>query len=316
MGIFNFLKNISDKSIIDLSDLKFISDDHIRYEHGIDVSGHNNDCWRGIRVQNNISGGNGYTVTIYNLDGNHPVWGNNIQMAPKQMKIVEQTRSCIKLKGYGRDSLGSSFGDYGLTLHLVGETLNKVTLHMYDRNIDILYFKASSTKSSSQSVTGKDIEVEFFKGVDAINRDDANAAIIHFKNTLTLLYNSGINNDEWESSCCFNLAEALKNLKKYNEAIIYYGKAIEKKKSNEEAYISLAECYFLMETREGLSNVILALEACTSLFPNNETAHYNKGIAYYELGEMKKACESFERSLDLGNDDALIYVNALKRFSN
>jgi hypothetical protein len=35
--------------------------------------------------------GAGVSVTMYNLDGNHPVWQNNVQMAPKQMKVMEQT---------------------------------------------------------------------------------------------------------------------------------------------------------------------------------------------------------------------------------
>ena len=40
------------------------------------------------RYQKNIQGEEGYTVTMYNLDGVHPLWKNNVQMAPKRMKIV------------------------------------------------------------------------------------------------------------------------------------------------------------------------------------------------------------------------------------
>lgn len=154
MGLFDFLNGKSDNQSIDLSDIKFISNDHVRYQNGKDVSGHNSDCWRGIRVQNNISGGQGYTVTIYNLDGNHPVWGNNIQMAPKQMKIVEQTNIFLKLRGFGYDPMGNSFADHGLTLNLNNKVIEKMTLHMYDRNIDIVYFKANYNESQqNQSAT-------------------------------------------------------------------------------------------------------------------------------------------------------------------
>jgi hypothetical protein len=34
MGIFDFLKPNSDKPSIDLTDLKFLSDDHTRFENG------------------------------------------------------------------------------------------------------------------------------------------------------------------------------------------------------------------------------------------------------------------------------------------
>lgn len=151
MGLLDFLKSGSDKPSIDLSDLKFISDDHIRFENGRDVSGHNKDCWRGIRVQTNISGGQGYTVTMYNLDGNHSLWGNNIQMAPKQMKIIEQNNSLIILKGYGNDQMGASFADYGLSLNLNNRIVQKATLHMFDRNVDIVYFNANNNNQEAQS---------------------------------------------------------------------------------------------------------------------------------------------------------------------
>src|ERR1035437_4120745 len=108
MELFDFLKTGSDQPNLDLSDFKFVSNDHIRYENGKDVSGHNYDCWRGIRIQKNISGGQGYTVTIYNLDSNHSVWGNNTSMAPKQMKILEKSTSKILLIGFGNDPMGNS----------------------------------------------------------------------------------------------------------------------------------------------------------------------------------------------------------------
>jgi hypothetical protein len=156
MGLFDFFKTGMGQKDINLSDFKYISNDHIRYQNGKDVSGHNYNCWRGIRVQNNISGGQGYTVTVYNLDGNHSVWGSNIQMAPKQMKIIEQNRAIIKLKGYGSDQMGASFADYGLTLELDNGTIRQVALHMHDRNIDIVYIKAENEKTQqNQSTSSK-----------------------------------------------------------------------------------------------------------------------------------------------------------------
>jgi hypothetical protein len=88
---------------------------------------------------NAISGGEGVTVTMYNLDGNHPVWQNNVQMAPKQMKVIEQTNDKIVLRGYGHDAMGASFADYGLTIKLKNGELENCILHMHDRGVDIEY---------------------------------------------------------------------------------------------------------------------------------------------------------------------------------
>lgn len=103
----------------------FDSSDHIRYQNGINVSGHNYNCHRRIVVKRNIQGEEGYTVAIYNLDGPHPLWKNNIQMAPKQMKITSANNCVIELRGFGYDkfalSLGApkeaaSFSNYGIDL--------------------------------------------------------------------------------------------------------------------------------------------------------------------------------------------------------
>lgn len=121
--------------------VKFDSSDHIRYANGIDVSGHNYDCNRQIEIQKNIEGGEGYTVTIYNLDGTHPLWGNNVQMAPKQMRIININGNIVSLRGYGYDKLGNSFSDYAIDLFFDGAKLTKAVLKMLDRNIELEYLK-------------------------------------------------------------------------------------------------------------------------------------------------------------------------------
>ena len=128
--------------MVNLSDYKFVSDDHVRIQNGQKSDKNNKGAWRGVRIQtsDNIT----FTVTIYNLSGIHPVWGNNIQMAPKQMKIQEQNESLIKLRGYGYDAMGGSFADYGLTLHISNQDIEKVVLHMFDRNIEIIYLKGNT----------------------------------------------------------------------------------------------------------------------------------------------------------------------------
>lgn len=128
----------------------FDSSDHIRFQNGQDVSGHNYGCNRRLVIEKNIGGGEGYTVTMYNLDGLHPFWKNNVQMAPKQMKIVNVDRNIIELRGYGYDinaiATGvpievSSFADYGAVLMIEDDKIVRAQLNMFDRNLSIVYLK-------------------------------------------------------------------------------------------------------------------------------------------------------------------------------
>ena len=119
----------------------FFSSDHVRYQNGKNISGHNLNFHRQIRIERNIEGDEGYTVTMYNLDGIHPMWGNNIQMAPKRMKITSSSANKITLQGYGYDRMGASFADYGITLFIENAQIIKCTLYMYDRDIYIEYYK-------------------------------------------------------------------------------------------------------------------------------------------------------------------------------
>jgi hypothetical protein len=121
--------------------IEFNSSDHIRFQNGQDISGHNFGCNRQIKIEKNISGNIGYTVTIFNLDSNHPVWGNNIQMAPKQMKIIKIEKDIVTLRGYGTDSLNASFADYGIDILIQNNEIERVQLNMFDRGVNIIYLK-------------------------------------------------------------------------------------------------------------------------------------------------------------------------------
>lgn len=156
MGFFDYFKSNSKKSSIDLQDFKFLSDNHTRFENGRPINVDNNGAWRGINVKSkdNIT----FFVTMYNMNGNHPVWGNNIQMAEKQMKIIADDDSKLMLRGYGVDNMGGSFADYGLTLHKKNDLVNQVTLHMYDRKVDIIYDLAPDNFQSKPSINISDFD--------------------------------------------------------------------------------------------------------------------------------------------------------------
>ena len=128
----------------------FDSSDHIRFLNGQDVSGHNYGCNRRLVIERNVGGDEGYTVTMYNLDGLHPLWKDNVQMAPKQMKIINVDGNIVELRGYGYDenaiAMGApleaaSFADYGVALLIENDEIVRAQLNMYDRNISIVYLK-------------------------------------------------------------------------------------------------------------------------------------------------------------------------------
>lgn len=125
--------------IPDFSNFKFLSTDHIRYHNGNDVSGHNTGCKRGIEIKTHPEIAGAYLVTIFNLDGRHPVWGDTIQMAPKRMKLISTANNIYRFVGFGTDQFGVPFSHYGISVYLENDTAQKIVLHLFDKGVDIEY---------------------------------------------------------------------------------------------------------------------------------------------------------------------------------
>jgi tetratricopeptide (TPR) repeat protein len=121
-----------------LLEFVFESSDHLRYENGQHVAGPHGGARRAIKVEPN---NDGQSVSVYNMQGIHPIWQNNVQVAPKQMKIIQETNNKIVLRGFGEDNMGEEFSNYGLTIVLQDNhsTIEKCILHMHDRGVDIEY---------------------------------------------------------------------------------------------------------------------------------------------------------------------------------
>lgn len=117
----------------------FESPNHIRYEKSRYISITQGGANRLIKVEQDNDNDWNYLVTIYNKDGNHPVWNNDIQMSTKQMRIIESNSTKIVLRGWGYDNLGESFGNYGLTVNIKNSEIINCILHIYNRSIDIKY---------------------------------------------------------------------------------------------------------------------------------------------------------------------------------
>ncbi len=223
-------------------DFVFKSSDHLRYENGRHVSGPHGGARRAVKVEPNISGGEGVTVTMYNLDGNHPVWQNNVQMAPKQMKVIEQTNDKIVLLGYGYDAMGASFADYGLTIILKNGEIENCILHMHDRCVDIEYLKSADQSLGATSSDDNGLE-EMQAFLNKFKLLPMNIKMTIAQKT-DEINNAGCNyyrNDDYANAIdCFNKAleifpindDALKNL------VVCY-KAINNFKKMQKAQIRL-----------------------------------------------------------------------------
>lgn len=226
MGLFDIFKfGDSKKPSIDLTDFKFLSDDHVRIENGRPTTANNKGAWRGIRVK--TSDNFIYSVAIYNINENHPVWGDNIQMAPKQMKIVQQTNEKIVFRGFGHDNMGSSFSDYGLTITIKSGEIDKCKLHMHDRNVDIEYLKANEKHQDVLNSNTDDFEV-FINFIQKWNLEisrDLKYAIAKKTDELT---NIGV--DFYEEGDIEN-------------AINFYNQALSVMPCNDDALKNLKICY-------------------------------------------------------------------------
>lgn len=205
----------------------FKSYDHLRYENGRHVSGPHGGANRAVKVEPNISGGEDYTVTVYNLDGNHPVWQNNVQMSPKQMKVIQRKNDKIVLRGFGRDMLGASFADYGLTIHIKHETVEKCILHMYDRNVDIEYLKSQEQSMPAMQPDKDDFDV-FVDFIHKWNNEMPRDLKYSIAKKTDELNNIGV--DFYEEGDIEN-------------AINFYNQALSVMPSNDDALKNLEVCY-------------------------------------------------------------------------
>lgn len=241
MGLFDFLKTDSKSVSVDLTDFKFISDDHTRFENGRSTNANNKGAWRGIRIKSsdNIT----FFVSIYNMNENHPIWGNNIQMAEKKMKLIEENNNIIILRGFGIDSTGASFADYGLTLHKSNKTIHKITLHMHDRKVDIVYENAPERKQTTTLDNNSDFEnfkIFIDKWNTRISMDEKMRIAVQSDN----LNNQGVD--------AYNDDDVL-------GAIRYYEQAIAVMPNNDDALTNLRICYSEIGKQDKVREVVRKL---------------------------------------------------------
>ena len=124
-----------------MQNFEFTSTGHLLYEGSQHVSGSHYGARRLVKVEPNNSGGEGYPVTLYNLNGtHHPVWCNNVQISPKQLKIIREKPDKTVLRGYDHDAMRSSFADCGVPIHFHNGTVRVLYLYMTVELILSIYY--------------------------------------------------------------------------------------------------------------------------------------------------------------------------------
>jgi len=155
---------------------------------------------------------------------------------------------------------------------------------------------------------------EFMSGVEQINDDKYHEAIISFQNALSILSFTERKDPELESSCYYNLGQSYTHLGDLSSAITAFKKAIEIKPTNEDAYLGLSDCYFKKETIDDLKKAESTLTQCLRLFPNNQIANLNKGVALFKLDQYHEAYNTLQKAVTLGSKEASLYILIVQKY--
>ena len=129
--------------IFNISDVYFKSSVHIFHKKDEGVSEKNKEK-KAIKIEPNIIGNKGVTVTAFKLGGFIPFWGNKVDISPKHMDIVELHSSKSILKGYDADEVSEAdkmHSNYSLSIYHPNNEIEKIILHKHHENTDIEFLK-------------------------------------------------------------------------------------------------------------------------------------------------------------------------------
>jgi hypothetical protein len=130
---------VTPSGAIDLSGFVYLSNNHVRYQHGSPTPP-NPGCRRAVVITGNALTGE-YDACILNLSQPHPIWHDNYQLIPKHMAITSNTSSEILLRGVGSDDVGQNCENYGFKILFTGGFAQTVVAYMYDKDVEIQYYK-------------------------------------------------------------------------------------------------------------------------------------------------------------------------------
>lgn len=128
-------------SIFDVSDIYFRSSRNIQYHSEREISEEKKEK-RAIKIEPNIEGKKGFTLTTFKLNGFIGLWGNKVDLTPKHMDVVELNPEKSLLKGYEDISwAGKKHSNYSVSIYHPNNKIEKIILHKLHKKIEIEYLK-------------------------------------------------------------------------------------------------------------------------------------------------------------------------------
>ncbi|MCB7479854.1 hypothetical protein [Christiangramia sediminis] len=126
-------------SIFDVSDIYFKSSKNIQYKNKTSKEYKEKIA---IKIEPNIQGKKGFTLTTFRLNGFISWWGNKVELAPKHMQVVALNPEKSLLKGYEDISwAGKNHSNYSLSIYHPNNKIEKIILHNHHKKIDVEYLK-------------------------------------------------------------------------------------------------------------------------------------------------------------------------------
>ena len=128
----------------DISDVYFKSCKNQRFSNGEKLEDPGENSKKAIKIEPNIEGKPGYSITIFCLDGFLPFWGNKVEVPPIPMEIANVEIHKTIMKGYGKkleDKTSEDYTNYGLSIYHPNKKIEKIVLHDYHLKMDIEYLE-------------------------------------------------------------------------------------------------------------------------------------------------------------------------------
>ena len=129
--------------VFNISDVYFKSPAHIVHKRDDEISEEKQEK-RAVKIEPNINGDKGVTVTIFKLGGFVHFWGNKIEISPKHMDVAELNSSKSILKGYDHDKISDpdqQHSNYSLSIYHPNNEIEKIILHKNHENTDIEFLR-------------------------------------------------------------------------------------------------------------------------------------------------------------------------------
>jgi len=110
-----------------------------------------------------------------------------------------------------------------------------------------------------------------------------------------------------ESDDYFNIGVFHAKQKNYETAVAYFSKAIEKNPGDAEAYYLRAYCQQSIGGKE--KQVISDYTKSLEYNPNDHEAYMNRGIEKTAIGQISEAIEDYEKSIAINPNEPVAYAN-------